>query len=78
MERLRVSEAARELGVSAEARLRRPEGRVGVPKARRDVNGWRVYLPEDIKTLRAFLWPGTPDEGHNDVSGGRHEAEMHP
>ena len=60
MRLLKVNEAARELGVS-EAWLRRAEGRVGIPKARRDVNGWRVYTAEDIAKLRAVLLPTIPD-----------------
>lgn len=56
---LRVNEAARELGVS-EAWLRRADGRGSVPRARRDLNGWRVYTAEDIATLRALLLPTPP------------------
>lgn len=67
---LLVNEAARELGVS-EAWLRRAEGRVGVPKAHRDINGWRVYSQEDIAALRAVLLPTAPDEGRHDRGGGR-------
>jgi DNA-binding transcriptional MerR regulator len=70
----RVNEAARELGVS-EAWLRRTEGRVGVPKARRDLNGWRVYTGEDLAALRAVLLPTAPDEGRHDRGGGREEEE---
>lgn len=58
---LKVNEAARELGVS-EAWLRRAEGRRGVPKARRDINGWRVYAQEDIARLQVILTPRRPGE----------------
>jgi DNA-binding transcriptional MerR regulator len=39
---LRVNEAARELGVS-ESWLRRADKGGRIPKARRDINGWRLY-----------------------------------
>jgi len=71
---LRVNQAARELGVS-EAWLRRADGRIGVPKARRDINGWRVYSWEDIAALRAVLLPTAPDEGQHDRGGGRDDEE---
>ena len=38
---LRVNKVARELGVS-ETWLRRAEQQGRIPKARRDMNGWRV------------------------------------
>ena len=66
---LRVNEPARELGVS-EAWLRRAEGRKKIPKAHRDMNGWRVYSQEDIASLRKVLFPsspafdGTQESGH--------------
>ena len=72
MKFLLVNEAARELGVS-EAWLRRAEGRVGVPKAKRDINGWRVYTGEDIATLRAILRPTAPGDGLHDRGGGHDE-----
>lgn len=62
MKLLRVNEAARELGVS-ESWLRRAEGRLGVPKAKRNINGWRVYSPEDIAGLQALLSPRRHEEG---------------
>lgn len=71
---LRVNEAARDLGVS-EAWLRRSEGREGVPKAKRDLNGWRVYTGEDIATLRAVLLPTTPDERHRHRGNGQNQEE---
>jgi DNA-binding transcriptional MerR regulator len=46
-----ISEAARELGLSAEW-LRRGEKRKSLPLARRDRNGYRYYTPEDIERLR--------------------------
>lgn len=57
---LRVNEAARELGIS-ESWLRRAEQRGRIPKARRDMNGWRVYTYADIATLRQILFPDIPD-----------------
>jgi DNA-binding transcriptional MerR regulator len=53
---LRVNEVARELGCS-EAWLRRSEQRGRIPKARRDINGWRVYTDDDVNTLRQILFP---------------------
>ncbi len=70
---LLVNEAARELGVS-EAWLRRSEGRRGVPKARRGINGWRVYSQEDIAALRAVLLPTAPDEAHRRRGMGQEEG----
>ena len=53
---LRVNQTARELGIS-EAWLRRAESRGRIPKARRDINGWRVYTEEDVEVLRKALFP---------------------
>lgn len=58
MERvLTVSEAARQLGRS-ERWLREAEARGKIPKARRDLNGWRVYTEGDLERLRQLLVPG--------------------
>ena len=57
---LRVNEAARELRVS-ESWLRRADGRGQIPKARRDLNGWRVYTDADLEALRLLLYPEEPD-----------------
>ena len=46
-----ISQAARQLGLSAEW-LREGERRGSLPKARRDRNGHRVYSQEDILRLR--------------------------
>ncbi len=46
-----ISEAARELGLSAEW-LRQGEKRGALPPARRDRNGRRIYTPQDIERLR--------------------------
>lgn len=59
MKLMQVHEAAQELGVS-EAFLRRAEGRGRIPRARRDINGWRVYSEEDIAALRTLLLPTMP------------------
>lgn len=53
---LRVSEVARELGRS-ERWLREAERKGKIPKARRDLNRWRVYTEEDIERLKALLVP---------------------
>lgn len=51
---LTVSEAARELGRS-EKWLRNAERMGRIPKARRDLNGWRVYTSEDIAKLYKLI-----------------------
>ncbi len=48
---LGISEAARELGLSAEW-LRQGERRGSLPEARRDRNGHCYYTPEDVERLR--------------------------
>lgn len=48
---LSISEAARELGLSAEW-LRQGERRGSLPPAKRDRNGYRYYTVEDLKRLR--------------------------
>jgi DNA-binding transcriptional MerR regulator len=53
---IRVSEAARELGCS-EKWLRNTERKGKIPKARRDLNGWRVYSTQDIAIIRDLLMP---------------------
>jgi DNA-binding transcriptional MerR regulator len=53
---MRVSEAARELGRS-ERWLRQAEAKGRIPKARRDLNGWRFYTQEDIERIRELLFP---------------------
>jgi len=53
---LTVSSTARELGRS-ERWLRQAEVEGKIPKARRDLNGWRVYTPENIEKLRELLIP---------------------
>ena len=47
----RISEAARELGISAEW-LRIREKRGFFSPARRDRNGYRYYTPENMERLR--------------------------
>lgn len=53
---LRVAEAARQLGCS-EGFLRKAEKKGKLPKARRDLNSWRVYTEEDLERLRQLLVP---------------------
>jgi DNA-binding transcriptional MerR regulator len=53
---LRVAEVARELGCS-ERFLREADKKGKLPKARRDLNGWRVYTEEDLQRLRKLLVP---------------------
>ncbi len=51
-----VSEAARQLGLSAEW-LRQGEKRGSLPLAKRDRNGYRYYTPEDLERLHnRRLW----------------------
>jgi len=54
----RVAEAARELGRS-ESFLREAEKKDKIPRAKRDLNGWRVYTEQDIKHIRQRLIPGS-------------------
>jgi DNA-binding transcriptional MerR regulator len=55
MERLlNVSEAARELGMSADW-LRDAEARKKIPKARRDLNSWRIYSQEDLDLIKKLM-----------------------
>ena len=56
MKLFRVSEMARELGIS-EAWLRRAEKSGRIPKAQRDLNKWRVYRQEDLELIRSLLLP---------------------
>lgn len=53
---LTVSEAARQLQRS-ERWLRNAEAKGKIPKARRDLNNWRVYTQEDIAKLKELLIP---------------------
>jgi DNA-binding transcriptional MerR regulator len=55
-----VSEAARELGLSAEW-LREGERRGSLPKAKRDRNGYRYYIESDIERLRNRRLLGTDE-----------------
>ena len=52
-----VSEVARQLGISA-GWLRRAEAQGRIPRAIRDLNGWRRYSEADVERLRAILIPG--------------------
>jgi len=53
---LTVSETARELGRSVDW-LQQAEVKGKIPRARRDLNGWRVYTEEDINHLKELLVP---------------------
>ena len=67
MERfLRVSEVARELGISAEW-LRVAEATGNIPRAQRDINGWRVYTMQSVEKIRSLLVPSDGGRG-----SGRH------
>jgi DNA-binding transcriptional MerR regulator len=55
-----ISEAARELSLSAEW-LREGERRGSLPKARRDRNGYRYYTESDIERLRNRRLLGTDE-----------------
>ena len=59
---LTVLEAARELGCS-ERWLREAEKAGKLPRARRDLNNWRVYTQEDIEHLRQLLIPDLDTKG---------------
>ena len=59
-----ISEAARELGCS-ESWLRHSEARGRIPKARRDMNNWRVYTVEDIEALKSLRLPGESQAGNS-------------
>ena len=61
MKTMRVAEAARALGCS-ERWLREAEKLGKIPRARRDLNGWRVYTLEDVERLRALLVPSLERE----------------
>lgn len=77
MTKVHVNQAARCLGVSA-AWLRRAERRARVPRAGRDLNGWRMYSQEDIATLRTVLSPRAPDEGRPGLGGGQDDEGARP
>ena len=53
---LTVSQVARRIERS-ERWLRQAERKAKIPKARRDLNGWRVYTEDDIERLEALLVP---------------------
>ena len=54
---LNVSQAARELGRSADW-LRDAEQRGKIPRAKRDpLNSWRVYTEDDVRELQQLLAP---------------------
>jgi DNA-binding transcriptional MerR regulator len=52
----RVSEVARKIGRS-ERWLRQTEIKGKIPKARRDINNWRVYSEEEVATIEALINP---------------------
>lgn len=56
VELITVSQAARRLGRS-ERWLREAETKGKIPKARRDLNGWRVYTDDDVKRIGGLLAP---------------------
>jgi len=53
---LTISEVARKLGCSVEW-LREAEAIGRIPAAKRDINGWRRYVPEDVKEIKRRLFP---------------------
>jgi MerR HTH family regulatory protein len=62
---MRITSAARELGISADW-LRRLERHGRLPPARRDLRGHRRYTAEDVHLLRQTLFPtgaGTTPRG---------------
>lgn len=56
----KVSEVARQINRS-ERWLRTAEAKGKIPKARRDLNGWRVYTEEDIKKISELLMGARKD-----------------
>jgi len=56
LELISVSKAARLIGCS-ERWLRQAEKKGKIPKARRNLNGWRVYTQEDIARILKLLVP---------------------
>ncbi len=62
---MRLSQAARELERS-EKWLRHAEAEGRIPKARRDINNWRVYTAEDIESLKELLVPARKGGVHWD------------
>lgn len=54
-----VSQVARRIDRS-ERWLREAEKTGKIPKARRDINGWRVYTESDVDRLKALLAPRDP------------------
>jgi DNA-binding transcriptional MerR regulator len=56
MELITVSKAARQLGCS-ERWIREAENAGKIPKARRNINGWRIFTEEDIKAIRRLIAP---------------------
>ncbi len=74
MELMTVSKAARRLGVS-ERWLREAEAKGRIPKARRNLNRWRVYTEVDLQRLSQLLIPRVKGEDsahgvdHNGTQG---------
>ena len=56
MKTINVSEAARQIGCS-ERWLRDAEAKGKIPKARRDLDNWRVYTESDISKIKLLLLP---------------------
>jgi DNA-binding transcriptional MerR regulator len=56
-----ISEVARELGVSVDW-LRDGEKKGKIPKARRNLNGWRVYSQGDVNKIHGLLIPSAEDK----------------
>jgi DNA-binding transcriptional MerR regulator len=57
---VRISEIARQLGVSADW-LRQLERLGRIPRAPRDVNGHRRFRADDVGRLRDLLYPAPPN-----------------
>jgi DNA-binding transcriptional MerR regulator len=56
---MRISEAARQLQISAST-LKRLEQR-GLIRVRKDRNGQRRYTSDDIQRIRALYYPAAPE-----------------
>lgn len=73
MRLLTTGEASRELGISVEW-LRKLERQGRIPKARRMLNGRRVYTFEDVEHIRDTLIPFQWQAGDTERASGKEES----
>lgn len=55
---IRIEQLAYELGITTRS-VRRLEAKGVLPAAKRDRNNYRYYLPDDVRRLKAILYPPT-------------------